>query len=121
MAQRIYRLYCEYCNWIKITDGSNVRLIEFQTSPIPGGMPKKDPISDELILPKSQKQTKRFKCPACGRLVIPKQIKDPQGEIDDKIELEKRIKERTDNEKLMTEKQRIKYENWINGNQEGSS
>ena len=43
MAVKLYKLYCEICNWKRITDGSDIQdLYEIKTSPIPGGVPKYD-------------------------------------------------------------------------------
>ena len=69
-------LYCEICNWKKISDGSDIKeMIEIKTSPIPGGSPVLDPITKETIVPKNKKQTRRFKCPQCGRVVIPRKLR----------------------------------------------
>jgi hypothetical protein len=101
MASKLYRLYCEVCNWKKITDGSDiVDFYEILTSPIPGGAPKKDPTTNAIIEAKSTRQPRKFRCPQCGRVVIPRKIADPQGELDDKIEMEEKLKERAENERL---------------------
>jgi hypothetical protein len=108
MAQKLYQLFCEMCSWKKLTDGTDVNLVEVITAPIPGGSPKKDPITNEIILPKSKNQPKKYKCPNCGRIIIPKKINNPQEELDNKLELEDKIKERMQKEKQETEIQRNK-------------
>lgn len=98
MANKLYRLYCEICNWKKITDGKDVDgILEIKTSPIPGGIPQLDPETKEIKTSKSKKQPKKLRCPKCGRVVIPREINDPQTEADEKKEMEKR-KEQLDEE-----------------------
>ena len=65
-------LYCEYCNWKKITkDFSDIKLKEvFQ-----------------------EKQSKSYKCPSCGRLIKSKKINDPQKELENDIAKEKQNEE----------------------------
>lgn len=114
MSSKLYRLYCEICNWKKITKGDDVDdFYEIPTSPVPGGVPKTDPATKELIAPKTTRQPRKFRCPRCGRVVIPRKISDPQGELDEKIEMEEKLKERAENERL--EFQRSK--NRTNGDQ----
>jgi len=70
---KLYQFYCETCNWKKITDGSGTQeLVEVKTSPIPGGIPKRDLESGKTVTPKAIKQKRRFKCPNCGRVVFAK-------------------------------------------------
>lgn len=71
-----YMLYCEICNWKKVSDGSDIKeMTELNTSPIPGGLPILDPVTKKTIIPKSKKQVRRFKCPQCGRLIIPRELR----------------------------------------------
>jgi len=83
MGAKVYRFYCDYCNWKKITDGTDVKdtMNEYLTSPIPGGAPKLDEKTKKVITSKSIPQPRRFKCPQCGRLVFPKKITNPQEEM----------------------------------------
>ena len=93
MSIKLYQLYCEICNWKKITDGSDIGdMVEVKTSPIPGGVPKIDKETKKVVVPKTQKQTRRFKCPKCGRLVKPRKIANPQEIIDNKNELKERMR-----------------------------
>lgn len=119
MAKRTYQLYCEYCNWKKITDGTDVDLYEISRSPIPGGVPKKDSVTNETIAPKIVNQPKLLRCPRCGMSVTPKKILNPQEKLDEKALLDQKIRERIENENKEAELQRIRYENWFNGNQDG--
>ena len=74
---KLYQFYCEICNWKKIADGSGTQeLVEIKTSPIPGGIPKRDPLSGKVVTPKPIKQKRRFKCPKCGRAVFAKLLSD---------------------------------------------
>ncbi len=109
MPTKLYQLYCEICNWKRITDGSDVTdMTELKISSIPGGSPKLDPITKKVIEPKSKKPRKRFKCPKCGRAVIPRQINDPQTKMNEKNEELEKIKEADE-------------ENRINGDKAGSA
>ncbi len=92
MSLKVYQLYCEVCNWKMITDGTEVenRLYELKTSPVPRGMPQLDPVEKQIIVKKPQKQPRKFRCPQCGRVVIPKQIENPQEEINVKNEIKNR-------------------------------
>jgi len=97
MATKLYQLFCDICNWKKITDGHDVEnLQKYETSPIPTTIPK---LEDNKIIPgKSQKQHKKFKCPQCGRLVISKIIEDTQSKLDEQMEAEARMKHRLEEE-----------------------
>ena len=82
MSKKVYQLYCEICNWKKITDGSDIDLFQLKTADIPGGVPKLDPVEKKIVVPKSLKQRKKFRCPKCGRVVVPRKIANPQEKID---------------------------------------
>ncbi len=86
MSTRQYKLYCEYCNWKIVTNGSDAAaksLVEIIVSPVPGGSPKIDLETKKVIYPKSKKQRKRFKCPQCGRGVLPQIIGKENGDINE--------------------------------------
>jgi len=107
MSVKLYRLYCEICNWKRITDGSDIQdLMELKTSPIPRGIPKVDLETKKVVQPKSKDQIKKFRCPKCGRVVIPKKISDPQRELEEKQELEARKKARENEDRLDADKRR---------------
>ncbi len=75
MAVKLYQLYCDFCGYKRISDGSDVKdLREVKTSPIPGGIPFIDPLTKKVVAPKSSSQRKRFKCPKCGRSIMARQI-----------------------------------------------
>ena len=87
MASRQYRFFCEYCNWRLVTNGTDAAakaLVEMVVALVPGGSPKIDPETKKVVIPKSKKQRKRFKCPSCGRGVTPQiiQVKDSNAEED---------------------------------------
>jgi transcription elongation factor Elf1 len=105
-SAKLYQFYCEICNWKKITDGSGTQeLVEAKTSPIPRGIPKRDPETGKVTTSKPIKQRRRFKCPQCGRLVFAKllsgtpqtQTEEPIGSfMEDQEELLKNIIDRLD-------------------------
>ena len=110
----MYQLYCQICNWKKITDGEAVReLTEVKTSPTQREIPKFDKEKKKTILSKDKARRKRFKCPKCGRVVFPKKIDDPQADIDATKEQLAQEKETLElNLKILEEqeKRRRKYE-----------
>ena len=81
-----YILLCQYCSWKKITDLKDSGLYEL----------KNDTLSN-----------RKFRCPKCGRAVCPRSTKDPQGELNNKLESE-RIKE--DNQRWIKESFRFQEE-----------
>lgn len=79
---KLYQLYCEICNWKKITDGSDVDdLYQIKTSPLPGGVPKRDAVTKKVVVPESKKQPTKFRCPSCGRVVIPRKLETKSQEL----------------------------------------
>lgn len=92
MSIKFYQLYCEICNWKNITSGAEVeeKLQEYKISPIPGGAPYLDKEKNKIIKKPITNRIRKFKCPNCGRLVTPRQIKNPQEEIDLKNEVKER-------------------------------
>jgi len=91
MAVKTYQFYCEICNWKRITDGSDIQdLHEYTISPVPGGIPKRDAASKKMLKGKDRKPLKRFRCPKCGRPVIPRKIPNPQAIVEQKLEEENR-------------------------------
>lgn len=98
MSIKLYRLYCDACNWKLVTDGSDdiaKKLVEIKTSPIPTGIPILDE-ENKIINPAPKKQIKKFKCPNCGRGIRPVKISDTQEKIESQKELQKRIEGRND-------------------------
>lgn len=78
---KLYSIYCEPCGYKKITDGSDVKgLIEFKTSPVPGGQPYRDMNTGEVRTPEARPQPKKFKCPNCGRVVTVRKVADSSNQ-----------------------------------------
>ena len=79
----MYKFYCEICNWKKITDGSDVQALhEIKRNSIQTNVPKFDPETRKAIEKKHIKQARMFRCPQCGRGIIPRRIGNPQEDID---------------------------------------
>lgn len=90
MSVKTYQLFCDYCSYKRITDGSDIKdLREIKQSPVPGGTPYLDPLgkkevaaelhqpavySNGTIVPRATPQRKKFKCPRCGRVIMARQI-----------------------------------------------
>jgi predicted RNA-binding Zn-ribbon protein involved in translation (DUF1610 family) len=83
MAIKTYLLYCEICNYKKITTSNNEPLIEVKTSPIMIQLPKIDPETKKSTVATFKQQKKRFKCPNCGRVIFPKKIEAVEKDKDE--------------------------------------
>lgn len=89
--RKFYLLYCDFCNWKRVTDGSDIDdLYELATAPIPGGVPKWDTEKKKIIESPSKKQKRKFRCPGCGRVLTAKPAKDPQAKIEQYREEQKK-------------------------------
>lgn len=75
MAVKMYRLYCEVCGYKRTTDGSDIQdLYEIKVSPVPGGLPAINPQTKNVDVRPSKKPTRKFRCPSCGRVLIPRKV-----------------------------------------------
>ncbi len=75
---KLYTLYCEPCGYKRLMDGSNVTdLIPYKQAMIPGGSPYRDPATGEIKTPPSRPNSKKFKCPNCGRVATVRKVADP--------------------------------------------
>lgn len=75
---KLYSIYCEPCGFKKLTDGSDVAgLIPYKQSSIPGGSPFRDPLTGQIKTPPAKQNSKKFKCPKCGRVVTVRKVADP--------------------------------------------
>lgn len=91
-----YKLVCEVCGWKKIFEDEDDSLHELKSSPIPVNVKKWNEKKGVDVKVESKKQPKKFRCQGCGRVVIPKKIKDAQKELEKKnseIERQKLIEE----------------------------
>ena len=117
----LYQLFCDNCHWRKITEGTDIQdLVQLKLSPVPKGIPHADPITGEIITPKYKKSKNKYKCPQCGYIVIPKKITNPQEDVDNKIEIEKRMQKRIESDAKEREKQlerERKKQHWADGSQ----
>lgn len=65
-----YFVHCDACGFHLLTTGTDICLSEIPTVPVPSGIPKL--VDNKIITPKPKPQLKKFKCPDCGRGIIPK-------------------------------------------------
>ena len=66
----MYRLYCEFCNYNRVTDGNDLNdLIPYKRSKIQTQIPKLDENKKTTIPGKFASLPKQYKCPKCGRLI----------------------------------------------------
>lgn len=78
---KLYSIYCEPCGFKKLTDGSDVAgLVPYKQSRIPGGMPYRDQATGQIVTPPSRPNSKKFKCPKCGRVVTVRKVADPSNQ-----------------------------------------
>ena len=99
MPIKTYQLYCDMCHWKRITDGSNIKdLKEIKNSALQKTLPTLDKETQKLNPGKTIKQPKKFRCPQCGRHVLPRQIDNPQSKIDEQHKVEERMKRRREQE-----------------------
>lgn len=78
MAEKLYRLYCEMCNWNRYTDGTDIQdLIEYKRCVVQTGVPKMDPVTKKITAKKPISLPKQFRCPKCGRLVTVRKVIEP--------------------------------------------
>lgn len=88
-----FQFFCEYCKWKKITDGTDLGgIVEMKTSPVPTGIPRRGE-DGKMFTPPPLKQKRKFKCPACGYVVIPKVVVDVQKNSEDKKKMEEKRQE----------------------------
>lgn len=81
MAEKLYRLYCDWCAYSRWTDGTDIQdLVPYKRSPVPTGIPKYDPISRKTTTKAPINLPKQFKCPKCGRLITPRKYAQPAPE-----------------------------------------
>ena len=65
----MYRLYCDYCNWSKFTDGTDLSgLVPHKRSQIQGHIPTFNSEGKVVNRP-FLTMPKQFKCPGCGRVI----------------------------------------------------
>jgi len=119
MSHKLFQFYCDQCHWKRITDGEGIKdLYEYPTTVVPGEAPKLDPKTGMLprdkhgniIHPPGTKMKRKFRCPGCGRAIIPRLIDDPQKNAEEKAEIAKRAAERKELEESILMRQRKKNE-----------
>jgi len=92
-----YKLHCEICNWTLVTDNAADvdGLYVYLRSKIQTKISHIDPETKKLAESKFMDQTKKFRCPKCGRLVSAKKAPSPQDAIEQqRIQLEREERER---------------------------
>ena len=75
-----YLLFCTNCNYKRLSDGSDIQdLIQVKTSPIFTNIPYIDPLTKKTVYPLPKNQKKKFKCPNCGMIIIPKKVQNEKN------------------------------------------
>ena len=119
----LYQFFCNQCSWKKFSETAEpYDLIEVKTSVIFKGVPHIDPVTGETVVPKPLSRKKRYKCPHCGQIVTAKEIDDPQENVVEQMDMQKRIQKRIDNdekERLRQIERQHKKQHWFNGREAG--
>jgi len=76
MASKYYKLHCEICGHTIVTDGTNIKLVEYKRSRVQKEIPKLDPSTNKLVEGSWLSLPKKYKCPKCGRLISPRKMRD---------------------------------------------
>ena len=67
-------VHCDFCSYHRIFEEAD--FTEIKTSPIPGGSPKLNPETKKAEARPPQTQSKKIKCPKCGRGTTVKKLPD---------------------------------------------
>lgn len=76
MALKYYKLHCEICGHNVVTDGTNIKLVEYKRSRIQKEIPKLDPATGKTVESTWLNLPKKYKCPKCGRLISSRKMKE---------------------------------------------
>jgi DNA-directed RNA polymerase subunit RPC12/RpoP len=82
MAENKSIILCEYCGWKRVGDPESFGLHELKNDSMSG---------------------RKFRCPGCGRGVVPRPTQDPQHELDTRIR---------------EERSKLEYEEWMEKSRE---
>ena len=120
----VYQLFCNNCCWKRINENLNVKdLVEIKTTDVPKGIPHIDPVNGEMIVPKSLKRNKKYRCPNCGFAIIPRKIENPQEDVVQSMDIQKRIQKRLENDEKervkQLEREQLKKQRWADGSEAG--
>lgn len=80
MTIKYYKLHCEICGDTTVTDGTNIKLVEYKRSQIQKDIPKLDSTTGQASKSTFISLPKKYKCPKCGRLVSPRKMQEPELE-----------------------------------------
>lgn len=101
-----WMVYCEPCSHKQIItneDPTSADLTEIKNSDVPGGSPFLDKKTSKTITKPSSPQSKKFKCPNCGRGVIAKKLPSVYENAYKIIEKEKEKKKKEEDKKKRIE------------------
>ena len=76
MTIKHYQFFCTNCSFKKIIGGNQIdEFIQIKQSDISRGSPKLDLELKTVNIPPPIKRKKVFKCPSCGFVIRPKEVK----------------------------------------------
>lgn len=94
MGRNVYQFYCTFCNFKKLSDGTDTSVFkeipraDILTGPVPqkkfSGKKTNEPT--EEYLKKTIKQIKQFKCPQCGFAIRAKKISLTEKPLDEQTD-----------------------------------
>ena len=98
MSNLIFQLHCDFCNWKRLVKEAKDTedLYEMPLAQLQKTLPKLE--DGKTVASTFVKQKRQFRCPSCGRYCFPKAILDTQKNLNDKLDLEKRVAERKKDE-----------------------
>lgn len=87
MTVKLYQIFCSFCGFKRITDGSDCGdLTKVAKSKLQGTIPKWNEEKSETVEGKWLTQIKSFKCPDCGRSITPIKIERSEHLKEDRKE-----------------------------------
>ena len=97
-------LYCEPCSFRLILEPDELpkNLVEIKTSSIPSGIPTIDSKTGKVQNKPSRGQSKKYKCPRCGRGIVLKELQGAYCKaIDQLTEQQEKEKEQKDKQQRL--------------------
>lgn len=83
MTIKQYQFLCNNCHFKKIIGGNQIGMfVQVKQSDINRGSPKLEPETNSINVPPPIKRKKVFKCPNCGFVIRPTEVKEKSNETD---------------------------------------
>lgn len=98
-------IFCEPCSFKLIMEENQIpeNLVEIKSCSVQGGIPEIDPKTGRIKTKKEINQSKKYKCPKCGRGTILKQLQGAYVSTIKQIESKEEAKKREEEYKQRIE------------------